>query len=827
MTALTAQRIRLHLATAATVGLRFAASELQRGLYQLGLHDVTVATGSPSAPPTHEQQFTLISDGGVGESFQIRQRDQVVILHGSSDQAVGHAVMEFLERQGAVFGLDGEYYPLERTRLRLPGEQEVWAGTPLFATRGLLPWPDFLNCVTTHNREDWRAYLEQMRRMRFNTVGIHVYTQSEKWAEAFLGFEFAGVGHNAFLDTTATDRWGYLPQRTSSYGMGAAQFFDGEVFGADNARNARNPWEAIELASQELQNAFAFAERLGIQTGIGFEPLQLPEEIVRACPPTLQRKLVIEHPRVDGAIRRRQFEVIDPYSKTAKRITEERLARMLEAYPNVAHVYLWESEFIHWSSRIHQIDEEPLLMHTRYAHDFLRQHAPDKRLVLAGWGGFVRNFARHHQELAGDIIFAAHSDQFGQDYIHEAFAGLEGRECWPIPWVEDDPNMWFPQLHTHRFEQDLERAEGFGCQGIMGNHWRHRSADPVASYMARRSWHRHLSLEQHYTALARTHASPERAGDVRQWFLETDRERKILCTWTGEQGNDGHAKVQEFSPDFNEGFRVDWNYDVSDDFVQAQHEHVERLGDLMRQATHALERERLAYWYAQTAFVDHYARAWQQGRALHTLLLQATSFRASSPSDAAQLVTTRALPHWIKLLGHTRDAMLAYQRGVLTRQDLGTLASLQNKFVRIATHRFRLWLLEFLDAIPERAEQAYRDCLDDDSSLEPTLLVLTRPTRLAVGEQVCWHAITLGVDAPESVELRWRPVGQQHWQHQAMSLQGRRTYQGLLEMPAGAGAGLELRVVASWAGTPSLTLTYPVTDSHLISTDMPGSDNTG
>src|ERR1022692_4054416 len=93
------------------------------------------------------------------------------------------------------------------------------------AVRGLLPWPDFLNCITVYNEEDFRAYFENMLRMRFNTFGMHVYTGAEDAAESYLSFEFAGAGHRAFLDNSASQRWGYLPQRTSRYGMGAAQFY--------------------------------------------------------------------------------------------------------------------------------------------------------------------------------------------------------------------------------------------------------------------------------------------------------------------------------------------------------------------------------------------------------------------------------------------------------------------------------------------------------------------------------------------------------------------------------------------------------------------------
>jgi hypothetical protein len=156
-----------------------------------------------------------------------------------------------------------------------------------------VPWPDFLNCVTIYNREDWRAYLEAMVRMRFNTLGVHVYD-----AESFLSFEYAGAGHLAFADTTATNRAGYLPERTSRYGMGAADFFADDVFGSEATTQARSCWEAEEFAQQLWGEAFRYAKQLGIRTGVGFEPYQIPEEIYRAIP----RKRTSLHltPRVPG-----------------------------------------------------------------------------------------------------------------------------------------------------------------------------------------------------------------------------------------------------------------------------------------------------------------------------------------------------------------------------------------------------------------------------------------------------------------------------------------------------------------------------------------------
>jgi len=67
--------------------------------------------------------------------------------------------------------------------------------------------------------------------------------------------------------------------------MGAAELYDGEVFGSDATRLGRDPWETAELTRAMLRKAFAYAKKLGIRTGIGFEPYQIPDEILRALPP--------------------------------------------------------------------------------------------------------------------------------------------------------------------------------------------------------------------------------------------------------------------------------------------------------------------------------------------------------------------------------------------------------------------------------------------------------------------------------------------------------------------------------------------------------------
>jgi len=799
------EHISILTSSAPSFKQRLATTELRRGLHQLGYRRETRVGELPGpAMVAAELRFVLTSGQGDKEGYTITAGAEGVSLHGDGEQGLLYAVFDFLERQGAVFGIDNDVYPIGAVgAFCLPDASQPWVGAARFAVRGLLPWPDFLNCVSVYNREDWRAYLEAMVRMRFNTLGIHVYGQEDQWAESFLSFEYGGVGHLSHLDTTVSDRWGYLPQRTSRYGMSAAQYFDDEIFGADSTRRARGPWEAAEMAQQVWREAFGYAAQLGIRTGVGFEPYRVPEEIRRACPPEVRQEDVYEfHGRTN------RVERIDPDSRTARYILESRLAQLLEAYPSVHHVYLWEDEMVNWASQAHKlaIPVKPFLQ----AHDFLRRHAPDKRLVLAGWGGVVRHFPELHRALPEDIIFTALNDQVGWDPVHETFGQLGDRERWPIPWLEDDPAMWFPQFHVNRFAKDLDRAEQFGCQGVLGIHWRHRIVDPTAAYMARRFWNASLDPRRYYGAYAATQATGSRVDGLADLLTDVDHNRRLLATWNGEYLPDGHAINQGFSGDYSEAFTIEAGYVIPDQLVVDQQAVIAELGALLDEAELPLERERLGYLFGQIRFLDPYAQAWRQGVALHKLIMaQQERRQQGDAAGAAAAVLDQGVPLWIDILHNVRAAVLSFQHTVATRNDLGMLASIHNKFVRIATFRFRASLLEFLDELPAGAEAAYQAALAPDA-LPALLFVPTRPTRLAPGEQVTITAVAPGAHEVTNMTLWWRTLGQQDWHTVRMQNEGRRTFAALLSMPDSAEWGIEYYVEAQFASSPSpVRLTAP------------------
>ena len=624
--------------------------------------------------------------------------------------------------------------------------------------------------MTVYNREDWRAYLEAMVRMRFNTLGVHVYSGAEQWTESFLSFEYAGAGHLAYTDTSATNRWGYLPERTSRFGMGSPEFYPGEVFGSEATTRARSCWEDEEFAQQLWGEAFRYAKQLGIRAGVGFEPYQIPDEIFRATPP--ESHYVPKNPKIPGPR-------IDPETVAAKDILEARLGRLLEAYPTVDYVWLWEDEQMNWAS---QKESVPLSVTPfKQAHDFLRRHAPEKRMVLSGWGGVVRHFAYFHKSLPEDVIFSSLNDNLGWDPVSEEYGKLEGRERWPIPWLEDDPAMWLPQFHVHRFVRDMDLAEKYGCQGLMGIHWRHRIMDADVGFQCRYSWQKELTPTKFFQAFASAQACEPRASSLAKVLNDTDRDRLILCSWDG-QVKDGHHEIHEYTGDYDEAFEF-WNgYEPPESIKQSQAKVARQLRSLADSASSATEHERLNYLAGFVGFLTPYSESWSLAFHLNGKLKSATELRKQGKTDLAKsLVQNDAVPLWMKLAPLVRQVFLDYQGIISTRNDQGQLASMHNKYERLALFRLRASIKEFLGELPPEMEQLFSQVREPDAAAAIRLFVPTRPTVLSAGDRVRVHAVLPGRGEAAAVALFTRASESGAWTSSPMNLVGRRTFVAEIE----------------------------------------------
>jgi hypothetical protein len=411
------------------------------------------------------------------------------------------------------------------------------------------------------------------------------------------------------------------------------------------------------------------------------------------------------------------------------------------------------------------------------AYDFLKRNAPGKRMVLSGWGGVVRHFNYFHQKLPLDVVFSALNDSLGWDPVSEEFGKLEGRERWPIPWLEDDPGMWLPQFHVNRTQRDVELAAKYECQGILGIHWRHRIMDATAGYLAKATWDETLTPASHFGAYARSQASGDRAVRLGEILNDADLHQKVLHTGTN-QIQDGHVVTREWAADYDEGFLYWRDYEPEKEVVESQKQVAAALNEIAEKPASPLERERTGYLAGFVSFTVPYTDAWSAAHHLNAILDSAAKLKATGKADEArQKVMHQGVPLYVALAPLVRETMLRYQSIVATRNDLGQLASMHNKFVRLALVRLQLSIEEYLNDLPEDVQSSFRQAIQPDPKTQARIFVPTRPGVLRNGECFRIMIVAPGSLPIENVSLHTRVHSTSDWTHTPAKLMGRRTYE--------------------------------------------------
>ena len=194
-----------------------------------------------------------------------------------------------------------------------------------------------------------------------------------------------------------------------------------------------------------------------------------------------------------------------------------------------------------------------------------------------------------------------------------------------------------------------------------------------------------------------------------------------------------------------------------------------QLADTARSDT---ERERLAYLCGHVRFLVPYAEAWMLARGVHQVLREAAKLDKAA---AREKVRSEAVPLWLELAPQVRRAVLEFQRIACTRNDLGTLASMHNKFVRLALVRLRLSIKEYLETLPPEMDRAVADATGPDE-MPARLFVPTRPGLLARGDHVRISIVSTG----ERPVLHARGRGRAGWTSTPARLAGRKTYHAVL-----------------------------------------------
>ena len=405
----------------------------------------------------------------------------LLIIAGGDGAGTLYGAYRFAERLGMAFGLDGDVIPDGRIPFALPALDE--SSAPLFKLRGIQPFHDFPEGPDWWDTDDYLAIIGQLPKMGMNFFGLHTYPEGAPNAEptVWIGregeFNRDGTVRKAYpasYQNTLRGNWGYRPKKTSDYSHGAAMLFDRDEYGSEIMRGhtpePKTDTQSIQVFNRTgvmLQKAFSAARRLGVKTCVGTETfLTIP-------------KLVKERLKADGE---------DPDDTTTVRALYNGIFRRIAATYPIDYYWFWTPEGWTW-----QVVEDEQIRKTMTDLSIAIEEAKvigvPFQLATCGWVfGPPSDRSLFDRELPKNISFSCINREVGKSPVDVAFAQVSGRSCWAIPWIEDDPSLLAPQLWAGRVRKDAADALAYGCDGLLGIHWRTRILSPNFLALARAGW---------------------------------------------------------------------------------------------------------------------------------------------------------------------------------------------------------------------------------------------------------------------------------------------------------------------------------------------------
>lgn len=702
---------------------------------------------------------------------------EVHLLVGGDDVGTLYAAYQFAERLGVRFYLHGDVVPDERIPLALPTLNSD--GKPLFKTRGVQPFHDFPEGPDWWDADAYKAVLAQLPKLRMNFFGLHTYPEGSVGPEPTVwigppdeigadGQVLASYPSRHFLASNVTGAWGYQPRRTGQYAFGAAQMFDCDDYGPAYMRDV-SPWtEMTQEQSNALFNRFAallkdtfgFARQMGVKTCVGTEtPLVIPQ-LVR------QRLEKADKPATDPA--------------TAQLVYEGIFRRIMAAYP-IDYYWLWTPEGWTWEA-VKQEQIDATLADFQAAQRAAEAVAAPFQLATCGWVlGPPQEPSLFDGVLPESWPLSCINRNVGHDPVEPGFAAVTGRSQWAIPWLEDDPALIIPQLWVGRMRKDAADALRYGCDGLLGIHWRTRILGPNVSALAQAAW-----SQEPWKTPAVDADPPTLAGSFEQRRVDIPAWRIAACDdfyqdWAAAEF--GARAGERIAPVFA---RIDCRLPRPSDWVNgpggivpdarpwsvvsreyAFVDELTKLRPLIRGAGHL---ERFDYWLANVK----YLRALGMLSCTWAELNAAVESMQNAQSGRKEIAQRKVIPLRVRLIRELTSAQQFLLNTVTTRGEMGTVAN---------------WQQHVLPLLLEPSEKAIAEAtggpltgkavLPGEYPGEPRVFVPVVRSSLAVGEPLQLEVVVLGADKPVAI-CHWRPIGGQTFQSMPLAHVARGVYRATL-----------------------------------------------
>jgi len=459
-----------------------AAREVRRYVYLRTGQLLPIVADAPESGDVIE---IGVDDALDDQAYRLKTRSdgerQVLQVDGGSAQAALWGAYHLAEQLGVRFYVHGDVVPDDRVALEFPQLDETHE--PLFATRGIQPFHDFTEGPDWWQADDFKAYFAQLAKMRMNFLGLHCYPEGGVGPEPLVWIghpdDIGDDGKVRFAAptrwaSTAGGAWGYAGVKTSELAAGAGLLFPEDEYGPTVTRGHRpkptTPEGAVEVferAGAFLRDVFAYGRALGVKICLGTEtPLRIPA--------TVKERL--------------KEKGLDPDAPSTVYTVYEGMFRRIEKTYAIDTYWLWTPEGWTWSgANKQQIDAT--VRDIGLAHAALDDMGYPFGFATCGWVlGPPGNRTLFDETLPKDVALSCINREVGFSFVEPGFSQVDGRPQWAIPWMEDDPAMVIPQLWVGRMRRDAADAHAYGCDGLIGIHWRTKVLAPNVAALAEAAW---------------------------------------------------------------------------------------------------------------------------------------------------------------------------------------------------------------------------------------------------------------------------------------------------------------------------------------------------
>jgi hypothetical protein len=270
-----------------------------------------------AAPVVPESFLVLTQRNGVRE---------LGIVCGADARGTAYGVYALLEKLGCGFYLSGDALPAAKP---LPFSFDGWqlSDTPLVRDRLVFDWHNFLSGCSTWNLPEWKAWIQQSLKMRYNTVMVHAYGNNPMVSYTFNGRQ-KPVG---YLSTTARGRDWSTMHVNDVRRLCGGEVFPQPVFGAEAAQGPDD--QRAEAARQLMHSVFAYAQQRGMEIYFANDVDTIsanPQELIQTLPAAAR------FASAGGKV-----WLADPDTPEGYRYYKAQAAALRAAYPQITCLVVW------------------------------------------------------------------------------------------------------------------------------------------------------------------------------------------------------------------------------------------------------------------------------------------------------------------------------------------------------------------------------------------------------------------------------------------------------------------------------------------------------